>query len=93
MCSFGLEIVALHETNRMWRSVIRESVGFMGRNPDTDFPLRRIFSLAASSPKQRDYRVSVRGQEGRRLVRAPAKHVMIIMQLVDCNKFKILQEP
>ena len=93
MCSLGLEIVALHETNRMWRSVSRKSAEFMARNLDTDFPLRRIFSLASSSPMQRDYRVSVRGKEGEWFVRVPAKHAMIIMQLVDRNEFKILQEP
>ena len=42
---------------------------------------------------QHDYRVSVRGQEGERLMRVPAKHAMVIMQLVEHNESKILQEP
>jgi hypothetical protein len=92
MCSFGLEIVALHETNRMLRSGWCKSAGFIARNPDTDCPLRRIFSSASSSPVRHDYRVSVRGQEREMLVRVPAKHAMVIMQLVEHNEFKILQE-
>ncbi len=64
MCSFGLEMVALHETNRMRRSMIRGLARFMTRNPGTNYPLRRKFSLAASLPKRRDCKESAMGQEG-----------------------------